>query len=283
MSKRVSIVLPDFYGQRKKLKGNHSISSGNCLGKNELFECLPTDTEAGLIYLKNRVFPLTKFEDMLPPILLVNQVYTIISNKTAVDKELNLLQSKGVIRVFKLVGAETVLVVIFFKDLTEHVIKHCPEKPVINRFLKILPQVQDVIVEKRFLREELGFLEQEISDLVGCGMLTLRSAASYWLSFPNSGEFLRIYFKGRKSVLGTIKKSKFSEILQPELEDRNLDKSVKLGIKYHIHDLIGAELVKWARQIDVSPPTESSSPSNVSSGAESRGMLAPRVEVRGCS
>ncbi|CAG2065412.1 unnamed protein product, partial [Timema podura] len=154
----------------------------------------------------------------------------------------NLLQSKGVIRLFKLVGEETVLVVIFFKDLTEHVIKYCPEKPVINRFLKVLPQVQDVSVEKRFLREELGLLEQEISDLVGCGLLTLRSAASYWLSFPNSGEFLRTYFKGRKSVLRTIKKSKFSEILQPELEDRNLDKSVKLGIKYHIHDFIGAEL-----------------------------------------
>nr|CAD7587454.1 unnamed protein product [Timema genevievae] len=216
MSKRVSRILPNFYGQRKKLKGNHSISSGNCLSKNELFECLPTDTEAGLIYLKNSVFPLAKFEGLLPPILLVNQVYTIISNKTAVDKELNLLQSKGVIRLFKLVGEETVLVVIFFKDLTEHVIKYCPEKPVINRFLKVLPQVQDVSVEKRFLREELGLLEQEISDLVGCGLLTLRSAASYWLSFPNSGEFLRTYFKGRKSVLRTIKKSKFSEILQPE-------------------------------------------------------------------
>jgi Serine-threonine protein kinase 19. len=52
------------------------------------------------------------------------------------------------------------------------------------------------------------------SDLVSAGLLTLRSAASFWFSFPNAGEFMRTYLKGRKSVLRTIRKCKFSEILQ---------------------------------------------------------------------
>jgi serine/threonine-protein kinase 19 len=49
---------------------------------------------------------------------------------------------------------------------------------------------------------------------VSAGLLTLRSTASFWFSFPNAGEFMRTYLKGRKSVLRAIKKCKFSEILQ---------------------------------------------------------------------
>jgi len=82
------------------------------------------------------------------------------------------------------------------------------------------------------------------SDLVSAGLLTLRSAASFWLSFPNAGEFMKTYLKGRKSVLRTIRKCKFSETLQFELEQRKVEKSAKLGMLYHIHDIIGAELVK---------------------------------------
>jgi serine/threonine-protein kinase 19 len=50
---------------------------------------------------------------------------------------------------------------------------------------------------------------------------------------------------GRKAVLGMVKKSKYNEVLKAELEERQTNSQVKFQIKYHIHDIIGAELVEW--------------------------------------
>ncbi len=50
---------------------------------------------------------------------------------------------------------------------------------------------------------------------------------------------------GRKAVLGMVKKSKYGEILKTELEGRRTTSHVKFQMKYHVHDIIGAELVEW--------------------------------------
>uniref|UniRef100_A0A8B9JE20 Serine/threonine kinase 19 n=1 Tax=Astyanax mexicanus TaxID=7994 RepID=A0A8B9JE20_ASTMX len=52
------------------------------------------------------------------------------------------------------------------------------------------------------------------------------------------------FFSGRKAVLGMVKKSKYNEILKNDLQERRTTSHVKLDIKYHIHDIIGAELVE---------------------------------------
>lgn len=49
---------------------------------------------------------------------------------------------------------------------------------------------------------------------------------------------------GRKAVLGMVKKSKYSEALQADLEERRTTSQVKFPMKYHIHDIVGAELVE---------------------------------------
>jgi serine/threonine-protein kinase 19 len=41
-----------------------------------------------------------------------------------------------------------------------------------------------------------------------------------------------------------IKRKKYKEMLQTELEGRRMTVS-KLGMMYHIHDIIGADLVEW--------------------------------------
>ena len=48
---------------------------------------LPCDTEAGLLYLK-QLFPVEKFQNILPPLVLKHQVYSIIHDKTTVDREI---------------------------------------------------------------------------------------------------------------------------------------------------------------------------------------------------
>lgn len=77
---------------------------------------------------------------------------------------------------------------------------------------------------------------------------------------------MKAYLKGRQSVLGAVKKSKYQQILQSvrildyktiiskylfkffplkELESRDMKKTVSLSVTYHVHDIIGADLVTW--------------------------------------
>lgn len=46
---------------------------------------LPTDTETGIMYLRDR-FPADKLS--LPPLVLQHQLYSIIHNKTTVDRDI---------------------------------------------------------------------------------------------------------------------------------------------------------------------------------------------------
>lgn len=49
---------------------------------------------------------------------------------------------------------------------------------------------------------------------------------------------------GRKAVLNMVRKSKYGEVLQAELEERKTPSQVKFHMKYLINDIVGAELVQ---------------------------------------
>ncbi|PSN42723.1 hypothetical protein C0J52_13596 [Blattella germanica] len=165
MSKRPS--CSHFYGQTKKFRVGTLPShiSSRHTNENELETpdlTVPSDTAAALLYLKDK-FPIEKFQGKLPPVILVHQIYSIIKCKTTVDRDVNSLQTKGTIRLFKLGGEEAALVVIYFDDLVNHIKQNCLAKPVINRFLKeLLPKIQDVSIDKSLLQGDLGFTQHEI-------------------------------------------------------------------------------------------------------------------------
>uniref|UniRef100_A0A9J7WXA8 Serine/threonine kinase 19 n=1 Tax=Cyprinus carpio carpio TaxID=630221 RepID=A0A9J7WXA8_CYPCA len=138
----------------------------------------------------------------------------------------------------------------------------------VEKFLtKLIPSCSDLSFNKEKMLKEFLFTDSEITQLVKSGVLTVRDAGSWWLSIPNSGKFIKYFIKGRfltlethavvvrvniwalfltgrKAVLGMVKKSKYGEILQTELEGRRTTSQVKFQMKYHIHDIIGAELVE---------------------------------------
>lgn len=45
-------------------------------------------------------------------------------------------------------------------------------------------------------------------------------------------------------MLNMVKKSKYGEVLKADLEERRTTSHVKFHMKYHIHDIVGAELVQ---------------------------------------
>jgi len=55
---------------------------------------LPSDTEAGLLYLCS-LFPREKFEGKLPAIVMKHQLYSVIHDKTTADRELVRRHAEG--------------------------------------------------------------------------------------------------------------------------------------------------------------------------------------------
>lgn len=103
-------------------------------------------------------------------------------------------------------------------------------------------------------------------------LLTVRTTTTYWFGFPGAGEFMKVYAKGRQNIIRLVRKSKYQQILQnvgdsclnanynfglrfwinildystwKDLERRDMRKTVKLGVHYHIHDIVGADVVTW--------------------------------------
>lgn len=78
---------------------------------------------------------------------------------------------------------------------------------------------------------------------MNAGVLTVRDAGSWWLAVPGAGRFIKCFVKGRQAVLGMVRKAKYRELLLSELLGRRAPATVRLGLAYHVHDLIGAQLV----------------------------------------
>ncbi|XP_047651578.1 serine/threonine-protein kinase 19 isoform X2 [Phacochoerus africanus] len=162
-----------------------------------------------------RLFPRVLFEDALPPIVLKNQVYSLVPDRTVADRQL--------------------------------VLKACEGRPyagTVQKFLaSVLPACGDLSFQQDQMTQTFGFRDPEITQLVNAGVLTVRDAGSWWLAVPGAGRFIKCFVKGRQAVLGMVRKAKYRELLLSELLGRRAPAAVRLGLAYHVHDLIGAQLV----------------------------------------
>ncbi|XP_039538448.1 serine/threonine-protein kinase 19-like isoform X1 [Pimephales promelas] len=188
------------------------------------------------------------FNDSLPPVVLKHQLYSLHSDKTSVDKQLNELRASGELLMFQLGFDSEAFALVFAKDYRAKVLQGEAGRETletVEKFLdKLIPGCSDLSFNKEKMLKEFLFTDSEITQLVKSGVLTVRDAGSWWLSIPNSGKFIKYFIKGRKAVLAMVKKSKYGEILKTELEGRRTTSHVKFQMKYHIHDIVGAELVE---------------------------------------
>nr|XP_054763251.1 serine/threonine-protein kinase 19-like [Lytechinus pictus] len=227
--------------------GRKQSNEGETSGDEDLSD-LPSDTKAALAYLRS-LFDIRHFEGRIPPILLKHQLYSIIQNKTQVDREVDQLRDKKEIRLFRYGNSKDVdeFCIVFSDDYLSHVRKTANQQGIsdlIDRFVpEILEKMNNITFTRQMLCDVHRFKDKEITMLVNAGMLTVRDVGSWWLSIPGAGIFMKNFSKGRQSVLRAIKKSKYREILQKDLEERKLQGVKKLSMMYHIHDIIGAELV----------------------------------------
>ena len=207
------------------------------------------DTKAALHYLLS-IFPQDMFGRKLPPIALKHQIYSIFEDRTLVDRELNSLRDAGEIRLIKLDSGSDEFAVVNRTDYMEIITTCVKERRLendhnVNEFLlKILPKVKDVSVEKSKILKDFRLSDQVITTLMNLGILNLRDEKSLWISIPYGALFMKSLIAGRKAVLSIINKMKYKEIFQSELEKRDIRLHSKLGIVYHIHDIIGNDMVR---------------------------------------
>ncbi|XP_015260950.1 PREDICTED: serine/threonine-protein kinase 19 isoform X3 [Gekko japonicus] len=206
----------------------------------------PEAVESALQYLAS-LFPRKLFEDALPPLILKHQVYSLVKDRTTVDRCLNQLKEEGRIRMFQHGFDADSLVLTFTDSYQSKVLEFVSGKEVARTVRKFLDSVliscPDISFDKKRMLTEFGFSDAEITQLVNAGVLTVRDAGSWWLAVPGAGRFVKYFIKGRKAVLGMIQKAKYKEVLLSDLQNRRAPSSVKLGLPYHVHDIIGAQLV----------------------------------------
>ncbi|XP_054985085.1 serine/threonine-protein kinase 19 isoform X5 [Sorex araneus] len=121
-----------------------------------------------------------------------------------------------------------------------------PDRTVADRQLKELQEQGEIrVIQLGFDLDAHGilFTEDYRTRLVNAGVLTVRDAGSWWLAVPGAGRFIKYFVKGRQAVLGMVRKAKYRELLLSELLGRRAPAAVRLGLAYHVHDLIGAQLV----------------------------------------
>uniref|UniRef100_A0A8C5P0X9 Serine/threonine kinase 19 n=1 Tax=Jaculus jaculus TaxID=51337 RepID=A0A8C5P0X9_JACJA len=192
-----------------------------------------------------QLFPRGLFEDTLPPIVLRSQVYSLLPDRTVADRQLKALQERGEVRAIQLGFDSDSHGVVFTEDYT--VLKACAGRPyagAVQKFLAaVLPACGDLSFQQDQMTQTFGFKDPEITHLISAGVLTVRDAGSWWLAVPGAGRFIKCFIKGRQAVLGMIRKAKYRELLLSELLGRRPPSAVRLGLAYHVHDLIGAQLV----------------------------------------
>lgn len=113
----------------------------------------------------------------------------------------------------------------------------------------------DPFFAKEALAERMGTLNDPVKDLEVVRLLqrsgflidhvkhTRGNASSYQLWSPRFGFFVASLVEGRKEILKLLQARKHKELSESQLLRAKLKKT-KLGINYHLRDLIGIGLVK---------------------------------------
>nr|DBA20521.1 TPA: hypothetical protein GDO54_017293 [Pyxicephalus adspersus] len=195
------------------------------------------------------IFPRKLFNDTLPPMFLRHQMYSMIRDRTTVDRLLNSLQQKGEACLVQPGFDPDTFLVVMSEDLRSAVVRSVDgssRAAIVQKFLdSSLFSSPKISYNREEMMHKHRFSDREITQLVNAGLLTVRDAGSWWLAVPGAGKFISHFIKGRKALVSQISKSRYKEVLLTDLSTRKPPPALRLGMEYHIHDIIGAGLVDW--------------------------------------
>ncbi len=179
---------------------------------------------------------------MAAPVLW-HQLYSFIANRTAVDKELEQLKGKNVVRVLKTSSVEYAIVP------TEPYLKLADSslpKDTACVFRSVLSSSAGLSVEM----EKFTLVCDPTIDIQGIVHAAIRAGFllprrdienAYWISHPFIGMLSRDLYKGRAELLRAITRSKYKELRENDLRKKKLKFACKngLGFEFLLRDLLG--------------------------------------------
>lgn len=217
-------IVPELYKSagRKRFRAEQPANDE----EREMMRSLPCDTESALLLLRAQ-FPSQVFQGRLPPIIMYSQLGAILDNQFLIDTQLTKLAKDNKILTFSSFTSSNYLIVflddfanleregIFKRFVTQAVAASMDNSRGEGDELRITRSVENSkYFSKESLRKRWKFEEDEIRKLVNGGYLGIKDSGLYCISLPGAGEFVKCYEKGKKSVLGAIRRAKFGEILQ---------------------------------------------------------------------
>mmetsp|Transcript_8958 Transcript_8958/g.22079 ORF Transcript_8958/g.22079 Transcript_8958/m.22079 type:complete len:325 (+) Transcript_8958:240-1214(+) len=225
---------------------------------------VPSDTLAAVMMLRN------KFPPSVPmcPLALKTHIYSVVNDRTAVDRQLEELNRNNKVQIIKLASNRNDYGVALWEDYASAVCACGEDRRALSGgeegikgaselfgwFLDSLVArishcyVTDFQMERE-LRAFLASVEgadpnaydEHITLLIRSGLLTRRTSVhgGYWISVPNVGIFVKSLNTGRKRLLGIVRRRKRGEMLQWDLEKVKLPKTT-LGMPFHLRDALGS-------------------------------------------
>lgn len=208
-----------------------------------LDDATPSDTLAAVLLLLSEVSEMTTDA---PKIIFKHQIYTIVEDRTSVDREVDRLCKNNQAQIFKfgpISDEYAVLPTHVYVDYVRQTVKgNAEDERVVEVYLKSLGEHHGVSITKADLTRHTKLGEDGVARLMNRGLLLHRDTVSYWTAIPNAGPVLGWMRKGRVEILAMLKRAKYREVLRRDLLKRKLRGS-KLGMLFHIADVVGLGLV----------------------------------------
>lgn len=178
------------------------------------------------------------------PIVTKAMLYSLITNKTQVDKDLSELRNGNKIMWFSFRSSSTDYLMLF-KDYDSVLQKILPDCNIsYSKFIDAFKNQSDVIYFSKIdLKGKFCLSDDAINTLIGHKLLIMNSNSMYEFSIPNSGNFMELLSQGKNRILNVLGNRPSNEILEKELLDMKL-RDCSLGTKYLLYDLIGNGQVK---------------------------------------
>ncbi|CAL8099942.1 unnamed protein product [Calicophoron daubneyi] len=226
------------------MKRKSSDDAGATLNKTPKLSVIPSfnSVKDALDFLYES-FPSFNFKQPIRPIIVKSQLYALVHNRTAVDANLNALQNSSEIRLLKLEDqvddSVAIMRAVDYRKSFEDISPNEDERILFQKFCDlVIDKNRHLTVVKQTLSNY--FTDKEISLLVQCGALTIRSPGCWWISAPSAGRFLTAYRNGQDAILRILRRKRFKELLLSDIVNRDLGKKIVLGASYHVLAHIGA-------------------------------------------
>ncbi|KAI8969114.1 serine-threonine protein kinase 19-domain-containing protein [Mycotypha africana] len=191
------------------------------------------------------------------PLCFIHQLYSILSNNTMTDREIQASLQRNSWKKFFIMGCledEYVIMKttnycnLIDQSKADYIKEHNEEEAhIFNIFQKIVldKDHNKISIDKDTLINTFRLTDKEISHLVSAGLLLPHNIQIdlFWFSVPKQGTFVTNLLHGRKSILNILRKRATKDIMESVLRQKKLHKCT-FNVDFLLHDLVGSGRVE---------------------------------------